>query len=228
MMAVARTGLRWRACRFPRTNSESSTRSSSSFYETDPAFARERQAQTTLYRHAGRNLKWAALGFVVGLVLMVGRSPSSLLLAFVGFPVMFVSAFVFERNLRKMGRAGLAAAQRLDAAKGIPDVFGDTAQAPARPLQARRRLARPPVCRTWRSDPLRHVLQSGQGRGQAAARRQPALPVISRVRLGTSGRGSNCHRSRSRHPAAAVTSAWTAVADATARATVSGGSEPSE
>ena len=79
------------------------------FYANDPAFARE-VGSTTLYRHAGRNLKWATLGFVAGVALMVGTLSVLImgipLLAFAGFLVMLGSAFVFERNLRKMGRAG--------------------------------------------------------------------------------------------------------------------------
>jgi len=75
------------------------------FYESDPAFARE-VGKTTLYRHAGRNLKWAALGFVCGFVLLLVAFASSLILGFAGFLVMLGSAVVFERNLRKMGRAG--------------------------------------------------------------------------------------------------------------------------
>jgi len=75
------------------------------FYESDPAFARE-VGKTTLYRHAGRNLKWAAVGFVCGFVLLLVSFASSLLLGFAGFLVMLGSAVVFERNLRKMGRAG--------------------------------------------------------------------------------------------------------------------------
>ena len=75
------------------------------FYESDPAFARE-VGKTTLYRHAGRNLKWAALGFFCGLALLIATFASSLLLGFGGFLVMLASAIVFERNLRKMGRAG--------------------------------------------------------------------------------------------------------------------------
>ncbi|MGI8777300.1 MAG: DUF3040 domain-containing protein [Acidimicrobiales bacterium] len=75
------------------------------FYESDPAFARE-VGKTTLYRHAGRNLKWATLGFVCGFVLLLVAFASSLILGFAGFLVMLGSAVVFERNLRKMGRAG--------------------------------------------------------------------------------------------------------------------------
>jgi len=75
------------------------------FYESDPAFARE-VGKTTLYRHAGRNLKWAAAGFFCGFLLLIVAFASSLLLGFAGFLVMLASAIVFERNLRKMGRAG--------------------------------------------------------------------------------------------------------------------------
>ena len=75
------------------------------FYESDPAFARG-VGKTTLYRHAGRNLKWAALGFFAGFVLLVGAFATSLFLGFVGFAVMLACAFFFERNLRKMGKAG--------------------------------------------------------------------------------------------------------------------------
>jgi hypothetical protein len=77
------------------------------FYESDPAFARG-VGKTTLYRHAGRSLKWAGLGFFCGFVLLVGSfaTSPSLFLGFVGFAVMLACAFVFERNLRKMGKAG--------------------------------------------------------------------------------------------------------------------------
>jgi len=75
------------------------------FYESDPAFARE-VGKTTLYRHAGRNLKWAAAAFFLGFVLLIATFASSPLFGFAGFVVMLGSAIVFERNLRKMGRAG--------------------------------------------------------------------------------------------------------------------------
>lgn len=75
------------------------------FYDQDPAFAHSVES-TTLYRHAGRNLKWAAFGFLGGFVLLVFAFASSLALGVAGFGVMFACAFVFERNLRKMGRAG--------------------------------------------------------------------------------------------------------------------------
>lgn len=74
-------------------------------YASDPDLARE-VGSTTVYRHAGRNLKWAALGFVAGLVFMMVTFTTSIVLAFAGFLAMLASAIFFERNLRKMGRAG--------------------------------------------------------------------------------------------------------------------------
>ena len=93
------------------------------FYEHDPALARE-VGSTTLYRHAGRNLKWAALGFLGGLVLLMGSFASNLLLGFTGFLVMLASAIWFERNLRKMGRAGWQAMTRSVRGSGMRDYLG--------------------------------------------------------------------------------------------------------
>lgn len=75
------------------------------FYDSDPAFARE-VSETTLYRHAGRNLRWATLAFLGGLALLLLSFARSIFLGFGGFLVMLASAIVFEHNLRRMGRAG--------------------------------------------------------------------------------------------------------------------------
>ena len=97
------------------------------FYESDPAFARG-VGKTTLYRHAGRNLKWAALGFLTGFVLLVGSFATSLFLGFVGFAVMLACAFIFERNLRKMGKAGWAQVTGNLRAGNLKDSVGDVGQ----------------------------------------------------------------------------------------------------
>lgn len=76
------------------------------FYDSDPAFARE-VSTTTLYRHAGRNLKWATAGFVGGLAILIAGFTQSVILGFVGFLVMVGCAFLFYLNAAKMGRAGL-------------------------------------------------------------------------------------------------------------------------
>ncbi len=74
-------------------------------YASDPELAHE-VGSTTIYRHAGRNLKWATGVFVVSVVFMIVTLAVSALLSFVGFLGMLAAAIWFERNLRKMGRAG--------------------------------------------------------------------------------------------------------------------------
>ena len=95
------------------------------FYENDPEFA-GRVRSETLYRHAGRNAKWAALGFLAGLVLLVVSFASNVFLGFVGFLLMLGSAFVFERNVRKMGKAGLQQLSQSMRARGLSATLGDT------------------------------------------------------------------------------------------------------
>ena len=75
------------------------------FYDSDPEFARE-VGETTLYRHALRNIKWAVIVGVIGLVGVVAALQVHFGLAFVAFLTMFMCAVVIERNLRKMGKAG--------------------------------------------------------------------------------------------------------------------------
>ncbi|MGH9067032.1 MAG: DUF3040 domain-containing protein [Acidimicrobiales bacterium] len=75
------------------------------FYEQDPGFA-DRVRTETVYRHAGRNCKWAALGFFCGLALLVATFTRSTVLGGAGFLVMLACSMYFERNLRRVGRAG--------------------------------------------------------------------------------------------------------------------------
>ena len=96
-------------------------------YASDPELVRD-IGQTTVYRHAGRNLKWAALAFVAGLVMMVLTFTSSVVVAFAGFLVMLGSAILFERNLRKMGRAGWRQWTQSVSASGVRDYFGSANQ----------------------------------------------------------------------------------------------------
>ncbi|HUP70736.1 MAG TPA: DUF3040 domain-containing protein [Acidimicrobiales bacterium] len=98
-----------------------------SFYEHDPAFAKG-VSETSLYRHAGRNCKWAALGLFAGLVILLASFASNRYLGFVGFLMMLGSALVFEANLRKMGRAGWKDVSRTVREHGFPSVLGDTRQ----------------------------------------------------------------------------------------------------
>ena len=70
----------------------------------DPSFA-ERVRNETVYRHAGRQCKWAAFFFVAGLAELVIFYSRSVLLGLLGVAIMFASAVIFERNLRRMGKA---------------------------------------------------------------------------------------------------------------------------
>jgi hypothetical protein len=91
---------------------------------TDPALAD--RAKTTVYRHAGRNIKWAGLGFVAGLVLIVATFATSLVAAFAGFLVMLACLFVIERNARKLGKAGLQSLTGWRGEGGMSNFLGET------------------------------------------------------------------------------------------------------
>ena len=75
-------------------------------YESDPRLVQQVQ-ETTVYRHAARMIKWGVLGFVGGLAVLVLSFASSLVLGFIGFLIMLASAFLIERNVRRVGKAGL-------------------------------------------------------------------------------------------------------------------------
>jgi hypothetical protein len=93
------------------------------FYEDDPTFARE-VSESTLYRHTVRRMKWSVLGVLVGAVFLIVTLSASYMLAFVGFLIMLASALVFERNLHKLGRAGLEQLSQSWKAAGLRDVLG--------------------------------------------------------------------------------------------------------
>ncbi len=98
------------------------------FYENDPALARE-VGETTLYKHAWRNIKLSLVGFVAGLGLLIFALASSYLVAFGGFLVMLACALVIERNARKMGRAGLESmTKNLKAGNGLRDYLGSSSE----------------------------------------------------------------------------------------------------
>lgn len=75
-------------------------------YETDPSLAKE-VGSTTVYTAGLRSLRWAALGFFVGLVMMVSTLSISYLVAFVGFLIMLAAALVFERSARSLGKVSI-------------------------------------------------------------------------------------------------------------------------
>ena len=75
-------------------------------YETDPSLAKE-VGSTTVYSEPLRSLRWATLGFIAGLVMMIFTLATSYWLAFVGFLVMLGAALVFERSARHLGKVGI-------------------------------------------------------------------------------------------------------------------------
>jgi Protein of unknown function (DUF3040) len=76
------------------------------YYDNDPESAR-RMDSTTLSRYLARNCKWAALGFLIGLVVLLFGFASSWIFGIFGFGIMLASAIVLTHNLRRMGRHGL-------------------------------------------------------------------------------------------------------------------------
>jgi hypothetical protein len=88
--------------------------------EEDPKFAQ--QVGSSFQVHLARRLKLAAVGFVLGLVVLVVGFVQSVALGVAGFIVMLIAIFEFVRTLRRR-----AAINRPAAAGGQP---------PPRPRQA--------------------------------------------------------------------------------------------
>lgn len=79
--------------------------------ESDPDLAEE-VSRKTVYRDAFGKLRWAIVAFVLALAASVLLLSVNYLLAFVGFLAMFAAALYIERNLRRVGRAGINEATR--------------------------------------------------------------------------------------------------------------------
>lgn len=71
----------------------------------DPQFA-ARVRSDTLYRRAGRHCRWAVVGFVAGLAVLVAFYSQSVPAGLFGVALMFGSAVAFERNFRRLGKVG--------------------------------------------------------------------------------------------------------------------------
>lgn len=75
--------------------------------QDDPKFARE-VSKTSVYTHAGRQLKLAIAGVAVGLLLMVVLLTYNVVLSLVlGFGLAFASAVWGYYAFRKMTKAGI-------------------------------------------------------------------------------------------------------------------------
>lgn len=94
--------------------------------EQDPHLAREVSSYTVV-RHTFRNLRWAALGLVVGAAVIWLALSRSVVFAFAGFLIMFASALYLERNVRRLGRAGVSQlAQRHPNRRSLRQVLDDS------------------------------------------------------------------------------------------------------
>lgn len=61
-----------------------------------------------LYRHSIKTIRWAVLGMVAGLVVLIAALPVHFMLSFVGFLIMLSCGLVIERQVRQMSKVGLA------------------------------------------------------------------------------------------------------------------------
>jgi Protein of unknown function (DUF3040) len=95
--------------------------------EESPDLVRE-VASTTVYTHALRNLKLATALFVVGVVAMIMLLSAHAVLAFGGFLIMLAAALIFERNARRLGKAGLQQLTQNVRGGGVRDYLGATSQ----------------------------------------------------------------------------------------------------
>jgi len=72
----------------------------------DPSFEKKVR-ETTVYRLAGRRIRWAVLLFISGMAILLACFSWSVPLGMLGVVVMFIAGAVVERNLRLMGRASI-------------------------------------------------------------------------------------------------------------------------
>jgi hypothetical protein len=94
------------------------------FLANDPESAR-RLGSTTLPKYLARNCRWAALGFLAGLVVLLVGFASSWVVGVFGFVVMLVSAIVLTHNLRRMGRHGIQQLSASMRGRGFHEAIDD-------------------------------------------------------------------------------------------------------
>lgn len=93
--------------------------------QTDPALVQQ-VSETTLYRHSARVIKWAGAVFLAGLALLLFTFTKLLVLGVVGFLVMLGCLLVIERNVRKLGKAGLESLTSSLRTGALRGMFGNT------------------------------------------------------------------------------------------------------
>jgi Protein of unknown function (DUF3040) len=78
--------------------------------QEDPRLA-EAVSRTSLYTHLARRIRWSALAFLAGF-LMLMAFPVSLWVAAAGFGVMLASSLLIYRYLKQLGRDQVRAMQQ--------------------------------------------------------------------------------------------------------------------
>jgi hypothetical protein len=94
------------------------------FYAHDPESAR-RIESTTLNAYLARNCRWAAVGFVVGLIILLAAFASNWVVGVFGFVVMLASTVVLIQNLRRIGRKGIDELRQSIGSRSLADVLED-------------------------------------------------------------------------------------------------------
>ena len=94
---------------------------------SDPGLARE-VGSTTVYSHAFRNVKWATVLFLVGVVALIAALSTHFVFSFVGFLIMLAAALLIERNARRLGRTGWEQMTNSGRLVGLGDYLGSTGQ----------------------------------------------------------------------------------------------------
>lgn len=74
--------------------------------QSDPKFA-SAVSSSGLYSHGAKTLRWAVVGLVVSLALLLVLLQVHFLAAFAAFVAMLGCLVVIERTARAMGKAGL-------------------------------------------------------------------------------------------------------------------------
>lgn len=78
--------------------------------EEDPRLV-EAVSRTSLYTHLARRIRFSALAFLAGFLMLMSFA-LSLVVAAIGFGVMLVSALLIYRYLRQLGRDQVRALQQ--------------------------------------------------------------------------------------------------------------------
>ena len=97
-------------------------------YASDPNLARQ-VGSTTVYSESLRGVRWGLFGVIVGLVAAIALLSVNFVLSFVvGFGLMLVSAWYLERNMRRLGRAGIQQWTKSFRARALRDYFNNASE----------------------------------------------------------------------------------------------------